>query len=212
MIGCKKREPGAPSFFVGGGVKRKLPPSRLWRDSSLKEGGCLPLGGRCHRKAMTEGVLSGVLSGGNKIPAGEAQRNFPVPRGHAPHPLPPPAPILLGKRGRRWRGRGRLFYTSHFKGGDGRQWRPSPTEAAAETESPFETPRKSREKVRRNREEVKLPQSRLCRDSPLMEGACLPLWGRWPGGAGPEGVRAGRSRRGIFLSRSVTGPKRFLAS
>ena len=24
-----------------------------------------------------------------------------------------------------WYGRGRLFYTSHFKGGDGRQWRPS---------------------------------------------------------------------------------------
>ena len=84
--------------------------------------------------------------------------------------------------------------------------RSSPTEAAAETESPFGTPRKSREKVRRNREEVKLPQSRLCRDSPLMEGACLPLWGRWPGGAGPEGVRAGRSRRGIFPSRTVTRP------
>ena len=34
----------------------------------------------------------------------------------------------------------------------------------------------------------KLPQSRRSRDSPLMEGACLPHRGRWPGGAGPEGV------------------------
>ena len=57
------------------------------------------------------------MSGGNKIPAGEAQRNFPVLRGHAPHPLPPPAHILLGKRGRRWRGRGKtILYISFQRG------------------------------------------------------------------------------------------------
>ena len=54
-----------------------------------------------------------------------AQRNFPVPHGHVPHPLPPPTHKLSAKRVALWRGRGRKFYTSHFKGGDGRQWRPS---------------------------------------------------------------------------------------
>ena len=32
---------------------------------------------------------------------------------------PPPTHTLFAKRGLRWRGRGRLFYTSHFKGGAG---------------------------------------------------------------------------------------------
>ena len=162
MIGCKKREPGAPSFFVGGGRKGKSeeempmwrpPPAPSRAYTSWEEGTALAREG--------ENYSIYLISKGAMVASGD---------------------------------------------------RSSPTEAAAETESPFGTPRKSREKVRRNREEVKLPQSRLCRDSPLMEGACLPLWGRWPGGAGPEGVRAGRSRREIFLSRSVTGPKRFLAS
>ena len=35
------------------------------------------------------------------------------------HPLPPPAQVHFMKRGLRRRGRGRLFYTSHFKGGAG---------------------------------------------------------------------------------------------
>ena len=130
-------------------------------------------------------------------------------RGRAPLALAHPPPVVLVCAGEGLAATGGGGNSIHLisKGamvasGD----RPSPTEAAAETESPFGTPRKNREKVRRNREEVKLPQSRLCRDSPLMEGACLPLWGRWPGGAGPEGVRAGRSRRGIFPSRTVTRP------
>ena len=72
---------------------------------------------RCHRKAMTEGVMPGRSSGGDKIPAGGAQRNFPVPRGHAPHPLPPPVRKVGGGEWLVGTGGGRLFYTSHFKGG-----------------------------------------------------------------------------------------------
>ena len=34
-----------------------------------------------------------------------------------------------------------------------------------------------------------LPPSRQGRDTSLREGGCLPLWGRWPGDAGPEGGR-----------------------
>ena len=71
---------------------------------------------RCHRKAMTEGVMPGRSSGGDKIPAGGAQRNFPVPRGHAPHPLPPPVVTISAGKGLAATGGGVLFYTSHFKG------------------------------------------------------------------------------------------------
>ena len=153
MIGCKKREPGAPSFFVGGGRKGKseeeMPmwrpppaPSRAytsWEEGTAlaREGenysiyliskGLRPFGTLTGRKMRGEfffvvigtfkgcplshgyavtapprgeprltspygggaaggggrGVVGG-LSGGNKIPAGEAQRNFPVLRGHGP--------------------------------------------------------------------------------------------------------------------------------
>ena len=61
--------------------------------------------------------MPGGLRGGSKIPAGEAQRNFPVPRGHAPHPLPPPVRKVGGGEWLVGTGGGRLFYTSHFKGG-----------------------------------------------------------------------------------------------
>ena len=44
---------------------------------------------RCHRKAMTEGVLAVRLRREDKIPASVVLRNFPVPCGHAPHPLTP---------------------------------------------------------------------------------------------------------------------------
>ena len=93
-----------------------LPPSRQRRDTSLREGGCLPPMGEVPPEAV-EGVLTERLRREDKIPAGTAQRNFPVPRGHAPHPLPPPAQMAFGVRELRWRGRGRIFYTSHFKGG-----------------------------------------------------------------------------------------------
>ena len=45
-----------------------------------------------------EGVLAERLRREDKIPAGTAQRNFPVPRGHAPLPLPPPAQMAFGVR------------------------------------------------------------------------------------------------------------------
>ena len=103
--------------------------------------------------------MPGGLSGGDKVPAGRAQRNFSVQRGHAPHPLPPPVVIVCARGGPTATGGGRLFYTSHFKGG---RWSPVATahrrsplplrsvldaphrgagpEAAAETEAPFGTP------------------------------------------------------------------------
>ncbi len=105
------------------------------------------------------GGLPGGLSGGDKVPAGRAQRNFSVQRGHAPLPLPPPVVIVCARGGPTATGGGRLFYTSHFKGG---RWSPVATahrrsplplrsvldaphrgagpEAAAETEAPFGTP------------------------------------------------------------------------
>ena len=49
---------------------------------------------RCHAGGVTEGVSF------QKIPS----------------PLPPPTHALFRRRGARWRGRGKLFYTSHFKG------------------------------------------------------------------------------------------------
>ena len=52
------------------GAERKgqLPQSTQSVDCPLIEGACLPHRGRCHRAAMTEGVLPGGSSGGNKIP------------------------------------------------------------------------------------------------------------------------------------------------
>ena len=63
------------------------------------------------------GGLPGGLSGGDKVPAGRAQRNFSVQRGHAPLPLPPPVRKVGGGEWLVGTGGGRLFYTSHFKGG-----------------------------------------------------------------------------------------------
>ena len=99
------REKKGDSLRHAGGV---TPPSRREAASSTR---------RCHRGAMTEGVRVGRPSRGDKIPAGTAQRNFPVPRGHAPHPLPPPVVIVCAGGGACRNGRVRIFYTSHFKGG-----------------------------------------------------------------------------------------------
>ena len=96
----------------------------------LGSGTCLPHWGRCHRWAMTEGVL---------------------PEDPNPPPLTPPAHALFGRRKPRWRGRGRLFYTSHFKGGAGAP--------------PLEPPK------RQGRSET--PPVAFG-DSPLGEGASLP--------------------------------------
>ena len=84
--------------------------------------------------------MPGRSSGGDKIPAGRAQRNFPVPRGHAPHPLPPPVVTISAGKGLAATGGGDNSIHLISKGaivasGD----RPSPTEAAAETR-PFGTP------------------------------------------------------------------------
>ena len=80
---------------------------------------------RCHRKAMTEGVTAERSRRGDKIPAGGSPEEFSCPARSRAHPLPPPTHKHSAKRVALWRGRGRKFYTSHFKGGDGRQWRPS---------------------------------------------------------------------------------------
>ena len=90
MIGCKKREPGAPSFFVGGGRKGKSeeempmwrpPPAPSRAYTSWEEGTALAREG--------ENYSIYLISKGAMVASGD---------------------------------------------------RSSPTEAAAETESPFETP------------------------------------------------------------------------
>ena len=70
---------------------------------------------RCHAGGVTEGVSF------QKIPS----------------PLPPPTHALFRRRGARWRGRGKLFYTSHFKGGDSRQWRPSIADRGGSRDPPL---------------------------------------------------------------------------
>ena len=74
---------------------------------------------RCHAGGVTEGVSF------QKIPS----------------PLPPPTHALFRRRGARWRGRGKLFYTSHFKGGDSRQWRPSIADRGGSRDPPLWNPR-----------------------------------------------------------------------
>ena len=44
------------------------------------------------------------------------------------------------------------------------------------------------EQVEQHETWLVLPPSRHWRDTSLREGGSLPRWGRWPGGAGPEGV------------------------
>ena len=81
-----------------------------------------------------------------------------------PPPLPPPAHALFGRRKPLWRGRGRLFYTSHFKGGDGRQWRPSIADRGGSRDPPLWNPRG-----------MVAPGFFFV----LLKGrTCLPLWGR----------------------------------
>ena len=72
--------------FPKNNTRLRLPlPARLCRATSPTGGGKsrLPLWGSCHGIAVTERGEPGTYSRPQpKIPAGEAQRNFPVPSGH----------------------------------------------------------------------------------------------------------------------------------
>ena len=108
----------------------------------------------------------GCLTGGTPRPGGVLGGQ----RGACP-PLKIPAPPSFSRISFVIRpcrnGRGRLFYTSISKGGDGRQWRPSIAGLRCHFGRSWTRPTGAQDPSR---------QARPC------------LRGRWPGGAGPEGV------------------------
>ena len=101
-----------------------LPPSRLWRDTSLREGGWPPLRGGCQRFALTGGVLGlASLAGAyfyplrhdKIVPASRLPPRSVLGGAHTPSPVR----ACLGFQ----RGGSRLPPRSAI---GGRHWRPSP--------------------------------------------------------------------------------------
>ena len=79
--------------------RRSLPPPRggcRRRRLGEYESSCTPcnLLGRVSHPRNSQPAATIPRNCSLKIPAGEAQRNFPVPRGHAPLPLPPPTSLV----------------------------------------------------------------------------------------------------------------------
>ena len=92
---------------------------RLGRSWTVPTGHQDPLAPPRACLALVRHFILCFLESGLASPFWGARRSR-VGRGFLPgdsHPLPPPAHIPFLRRGLRWRGRGRLFYTSHFKGG-----------------------------------------------------------------------------------------------
>ena len=112
-----------------------LPPSHRRCDTSLREGGSLPLWGplraggtlpsgrpsrqarRCHACGVTEGILAERSRRGDKIPAGGSPEEFSCPaRSRAPPPAPSHAQTLCEEGSALAREGEKILYISFQRG------------------------------------------------------------------------------------------------